>query len=57
MQFYKNTNGKYEVKWFDPRNGGDLQNGNQKILEGGSVNELKGAPKEPAKDWVVVIKK
>lgn len=53
----ENTTGNYSVKWYDPRNGGALQSGKLENLEGGKTFNLKGAPSEPEKDWVVLIRK
>jgi len=53
----ENTDGKFEVNWFDPRNGGALQNGKTKFIEGGKIQQIKGAPSEPEKDWVVLLRK
>ncbi|NQU87888.1 MAG: DUF5060 domain-containing protein [Mariniphaga sp.] len=53
----ENASGNFSVKWFDPRNGGSLQLGKTNKIEGGTVNEIAGAPSEDNKDWVVLIKK
>jgi hypothetical protein len=53
----KGTSGNYSMEWFDPRNGGDLQQGKTKKVKGGGPVHLKGAPSEPDKDWVVLLKK
>ena len=47
----------FEVKWFDPRNGGELQKGKLKKAKGGSIVDLHGAPSEPEKDWVLLLEK
>lgn len=49
--------GDFSIKWFDPRNGGELQNGKLKKAKGGKTIELSEAPSEPGKDWVVILKK
>ena len=49
--------GAFAVKWFDPRNGGELQKGKLKKAKGGSVLDLQGAPSEPEKDWVLLLEK
>ncbi len=49
--------GSFGVKWFDPRNGGELQKGKLKKAKGGSIVELKGAPSEAEKDWVLLLTK
>jgi hypothetical protein len=54
---FENTHGDFTVKWFDPRNGGDLQEGKLKKTKGGVTLELSGSPSEPEKDWVVLLQK
>jgi len=49
--------GDYNVKWFDPRNGGKLQTASVKSLQGGKVHRLDGAPSQKEKDWVVLLQK
>jgi len=51
----ENQNGEFSLKWFDPRNGGELQTGSVKTIKAGKTQEIKGAPSEPAKDWVVIV--
>jgi hypothetical protein len=52
-----NQSGEFSAHWFDPRNGGDLQTGLVKNLKAGKITELKDAPSEPEKDWVVLLRK
>jgi hypothetical protein len=49
--------GSFGVKWFDPRNGGELQKGNLKKANGGNLVDLQGAPSDPEKDWVLLLEK
>jgi hypothetical protein len=53
----ENQRGEFNVKWFDPRNGGDLQAGSVKNLKAGKTREINGAPSESEKDWVVLLLK
>ena len=48
--------GSYEVKWFDPRNGGALQDGSVKQVEGCGIVNIGKAPFELEKDWVVLVR-
>jgi len=48
--------GSYEVKWFDPRNGGALQDGSVKQVEGCGIVNIGKAPSEHDKDWVVLVR-
>lgn len=45
----------FEVKWFDPRNGGDLQNGSITTLKANGIVALGAPPSEIQKDWVVLV--
>jgi len=53
----ENQTGEFMVKWFDPRNGGKLQTGKETKIKAGKLQKIEGAPSEPNKDWVVLIKK
>lgn len=48
--------GEYTAGWFDPRNGGDLQNGSRIGLTGGTAVQVGNAPNSENMDWAVVIK-
>ncbi|HAQ20920.1 MAG TPA: DUF5060 domain-containing protein [Prolixibacteraceae bacterium] len=48
-------NGKYLVKWFNPRTDGKLLDGTVKTLNGGKVS-LGVPPLENGRDWVVMIR-
>jgi len=52
-----NQTGEFKLKWFDPRNGGKLQNGTVKSIKGGHLQSIDGAPSDLKKDWVVLIAK
>ncbi|MEO0475483.1 MAG: DUF5060 domain-containing protein [Planctomycetota bacterium] len=47
------ADGEYSLKWFNPRDGGQLING--KALQGGGVRTLPAPPK--GDDWLAVISK
>jgi hypothetical protein len=53
----ENQRGEFNVKWFDPRNGGDLQTGSVMNLKAGKTREINGASSESEKDWVVLLLK
>lgn len=53
----ENQKGAFSINWFDPRNGGELQTGQVKTVQAGKIQEIKGAPSEPEKDWVVLLRK
>ena len=47
--------GQYQVQWFDPRNGGDLQEGTVAQISGAGQHALGAAPSTPNQDWAVLI--
>jgi hypothetical protein len=53
----ENQDGEFSVKWFDPRNGGKMQTGSVINVKAGKIREIKGAPSESEKDWVVLLRK
>ncbi|WP_321477972.1 DUF5060 domain-containing protein [uncultured Paludibaculum sp.] len=48
--------GLFEVKWYDPRFGGQLQNGSVRAVQGGGIRSLGAPPNEPTKDWAVLVR-
>ena len=46
--------GSFEVRWFDPRNGGALQGGT--AVNGGGKRSIGGPPKDRDTDWVALIR-
>jgi hypothetical protein len=53
----ENTNSEFDVKWYNPRSGGDLISGDQEIVTGGKWVQLGPPPEDQEKDWVLLIKK
>jgi len=51
------TAGRFEVKWYDPRAGGALQDGSVRIVEGGGSRSLGKAPFDTSSDWAVLVRK
>ncbi len=49
--------GQFTVKWYDPRNGGNLKNGSITSVGGGGNRSLGNAPNNSNKDWAIVITK
>jgi hypothetical protein len=49
--------GEYSVAWYNPRAGGELQQGSVTAVQGPGVKALGNPPSEPRKDWVVLVKK
>lgn len=52
-----NTGSIYTVKWFNPRNGGGLQNGSIEAVKATGIVQLGLPPSDPDKDWVILISK
>jgi len=49
------VSGAFEVKWFDPRNGG-FHTGTKSTVQGGGVVDLGSAPNNTGEDWAVLVK-
>ncbi|HEU4961558.1 MAG TPA: DUF5060 domain-containing protein [Sphingomonas sp.] len=51
------ASGTFEVKWYNPRTGGSLQDGTVRIVQGGASRSLGKAPTDVTSDWAVLIRK
>ena len=49
------VSGNFDVRWFDPRNGGGLQTGSVASIVGGSARSLGNPPNNPGLDWAVLV--
>ncbi len=47
--------GNFNVKWFDPRNGGNLQDGAVTSVTGGGNRSIGNPPGNVNSDWVVLV--
>jgi len=47
--------GNYTVKWYDPRNGGDLQIGSVTTISGIGFQSIGLPPNNPTLDWAILI--
>ncbi|WP_303317480.1 DUF5060 domain-containing protein [Flavivirga abyssicola] len=47
--------GNFNVKWFNPRNGGNLQNGSVTSITGGGNKSIGNPPNNVNSDWVALI--
>jgi hypothetical protein len=45
------------VKWFNPREGGEMQDGNVTSMQGKGFQNLGEPPAEHDKDWVVLVQR
>lgn len=50
------TDGVYEVLWFNPREGGDLQSGSVEAVKSGGKVSLGQPPADSDKDWLAVVR-
>ncbi len=53
----RNATGDFEIKWYDPLNGGMLSDGSITSISGGSRQKIGKPANEPERDWVVLIKR
>jgi hypothetical protein len=49
--------GGFEVKWFNPRAGGELRRGSVTRVSGGRKAGLGNPPAEPDEDWLVMVRR
>jgi len=50
------ANGEFYLHWFDPLNGGDLQLGSSKVVDGGARVVLGSPPNNAKQDWVILVR-
>lgn len=53
----RHASGNYQIYWYDPRHGGELQQGSVKSVEGGILQNTGFPPESKQLDWVVLLKK
>ncbi len=46
----------YSIRWFDPRNGGDLKEGTVSTVSGGGFRSLGAPPHDKERDWVALVR-
>lgn len=51
------ASGTFSVRWYDPRRGGDLQEGSVKEVSAGKKVGLGHPPAEENEDWVILVRK
>ena len=52
-----NSGDKFNISWFDPRNGGELQAGSTQTVIAKGIVEIGLPPSNPEMDWLALIKK
>ncbi len=50
------ADGVFEVHWFNPRTGGDVQTGSVEAVNGGGKFMIGQPPSDADKDWVAIVK-
>lgn len=53
----REASGQFQVRWFDPFAGGDLQTGSVASISGGQVQGLGAPPSRTGEDWVLLVRK
>lgn len=51
------VSGSFTVNWFNPKSGGDLQQGSVTEIAGGGIVKLGNPPSNPEGDWVILLTK
>ncbi len=51
----KDASGELRIAWFDPRSGGELQEGLVKSAKGGETIDLGKPPGDENQDWLIVV--
>ena len=51
------TKGRFQIRWFDPREGGRLRLGNTRRVRGGRKISLGTPPNRPNQDWIAIVRK
>lgn len=51
------ASGQFDVQWFDPRRGGELQAGTVRSVTGGGVVSLGSAPRDADRDWACLVRR
>ncbi|MEO0794790.1 MAG: DUF5060 domain-containing protein [Verrucomicrobiota bacterium] len=49
--------GTFDVRWFDPRNGGALQQSSVLTVQGNGNRALGAAPSNAGEDWAILVRK
>lgn len=49
--------GEFQIKWYDPRHGGELMDGSIRSVQGGGRKELGEAPKDKSMDWAILVRR
>ncbi len=53
----KDANGQFQIRWFNPFDGGSLQKGTVETISGGKQQSLGAPPTRLNEDWVLLVEK
>jgi len=53
----EDAQGTFSVRWFNPREGGELERGSVTSVEGGRSVSLGTPPRQAEADWLIVVRK
>ncbi|MCF8381198.1 MAG: DUF5060 domain-containing protein [Bacteroidales bacterium] len=53
----RGVEGKFEIKWYNPRLGGELLDGSESVCEAGKMVHPGIPPSESDKDWICLLQK
>jgi hypothetical protein len=51
------AHGSFDVRWYNPRAGGELQTGSVRTVQGGAGRALGNPPRDAGSDWTVLVRK
>ena len=51
------VDGRFQVEWFNPRAGGELQRGEVASIDGGGRRDLGEPPSDAERDWAVLLRR
>jgi hypothetical protein len=52
----RDAEGSFQIQWFNPREGGPMQDGAVTAVKGGRKVSLGAPPSDPDQDWVVLVR-
>jgi hypothetical protein len=47
--------GEFDINWFNPRKGGELEFGTKRQIQGGRIVDIGSPPEDTDKDWVALV--
>ena len=53
----RGTRGRFDLFWFNPREGGPLRRGAVRTVRGGTLADLGAPPADPEQDWAALVRR